>query len=412
MRSSRASRIQNLGTMLLAGASALALLASPAHAAKPAKKAPAPPPLPPAPARLRIIAPTMTGPWTMRIDNEGTVPLRVPADVRLLRLEVEVAGEKKPIKCEVPKSLRPSKFPESRALLLGPGQSYAEPFDPRLFCFGKAASALQSNAVVHARFGWDPPKKYVKKPPKPPFAAESTEREPTLAPEPELRAPAILLGDAPPPPAPAPAQPAPAAEDAKKEPATQGAPAPIVDERAGRLVVSSETYRDLASPHGATLKVTAKNDGLRPILVALRPWMFSFRVDGPYGTTNACPNDPPRGLPRDAFRTLEPGASTSFSIVLSEVCPRDTFTRPGLYRVTPTLNAGETASGIDAYTAEVKADKASLVRLAAGPEAFYLEPPRALPAPPPPAPDATPAPASDAEPAPPPDAKQDSDKKP
>ncbi|HVK69897.1 MAG TPA: hypothetical protein VM694_35805, partial [Polyangium sp.] len=369
MRSSRAS--------LLASLFCLSSLVSPnAHAAPPAKaqKAPEPPPLPPAQARLWIVAPTMTGPWTMRIDNEGTVPLRVPADARLLRFEIEVEGEKKPTACELPKSLRPSSFPENRALLLGPGQSYVEPFDPRLFCFGKAAAALRPGVTLHARFGWDPPKKGTKKPPEPPFAAESTEREPTSAPAPELRAPAIVLGESPPPPPPAANANTNGAKPSDGKPA---ASAPIVDERAGRLEISADAFKDVAAPNGVSLTVTAKNAGLRPIFVALRPWMFSFRVDGPYGHTKSCIGDPPRGLPPDAFRTLKPGASTSFTLLLHEVCPRGTFPRPGLYRVTTTLNAGETTQAAEAYTAEVSTQSPTLLRLASAPEPFFAAPPKA-----------------------------------
>ncbi|MDI1448728.1 hypothetical protein [Polyangium sp. 6x1] len=403
MRSSRAS--------LLASLFCLSSLVSPsAHAAPPAKpakaqKAPEPPPLPPAQARLWIVAPTMAGPWTMRIDNEGKVPLRVPADPRLLRFEIEVEGEKKPTTCELPKSLRPSSYPESRALLLGPGQSYVEPFDPKLFCFGKAAAALRPGVTLHAKFGWDPPKKGTKKPPEPPFAAESTEREPTVASEPQILAPAIVLGESPPslPPAPAANANGSVTKPSDGKPA---APAPIVDERAGKLEISADAFKDVAAPNGVSLTVTAKNAGLRPIFVALRPWMFSFRVDGPYGHTKSCLGDPPRGLPKDAFRTLKPGATTSFTILLHEVCPRGTFPRPGLYRVTTTLNAGETTEGAEAYTADVSTQTPTLLRLASAPEPFFPEPPKALPPPPPPpadtsaSPDAAPSPDASPSPAP------------
>ncbi|MRG95024.1 hypothetical protein [Polyangium spumosum] len=389
MRSSRASL---LASLLCLGS----LLAPSAHAAPPAKagkgqKAPAPPPLPPTPARLWIIAPTMAGPWTMRIDNDGSVPIRVPADARLLRFEIEVEGEKKPTTCELPKALRPQSFPESRALLLGPGQSYVEPFDPKLFCFGKAAAALRPGVTLHAKFGWDPPKKFTKKPPAPPFAAESTEREATVAPQPELRAPAIVLGESPPPPPPATNTNANAPKPADGKPA---APASVVDERAGRLELTADAFKDVTTPRGASVTVKATNAGLRPIVVALRPWMLSFHVDGPYGHSKDCPGDPPRGLPKDAFRALKPGDSTSFTVLLGEICPGGTFPRPGLYRVTATLNAGETSEGVEAYTAEVSTKTPTLLRLASAPEPFFADPPKALPPPPPPNSSSPDAPAS------------------
>ena len=46
--------------------------------------------LPDTPARLWLIAPGPHEAWTMRIDNEGPRPIRIPADVRLLTFEIEV----------------------------------------------------------------------------------------------------------------------------------------------------------------------------------------------------------------------------------------------------------------------------------------------------------------------------------
>lgn len=377
MRSSLAVSTSFALTLALALSSA-ALAAPP----KKASKEPEPPPLPDAPVRLWLIAPTTRGPWQVRIDNEGTIPLRIPADARLLKLEIETGEKDKPTKCEAPKALRPESFPESRALLLGPGQSYVETIDPFLYCFGKDAAAIRGGALVHARFGWDPPKKRdKKKPPKGPFAAESTEREPTIAPLEGVVAPSIVLGaDAPV--ASAKAEPSSAPADAAKpgEPAEGEAPKPFVDERAGRLALTAKPFVDASGPRAATIEVTAKNEGLRPITVALRPWMLSFQIEGPYGAMTSCPGDPPRGLPRDAFRKLEPGASTSFTVLLAEVCPRTTFPRPGIYRVTSTLSAGETTSGVEAYTAEVSTTSPTLIRMLSAPEAFHVDPPRALPA--------------------------------
>lgn len=159
------------------------------------KKAPEAPPLPPAPARLWLIAPSPHGPWTLRIDNEGERPMRIPADVRLLRLEVDTLNKrtKKTVRCAAPAGLKPSGFPERRALLLAPGQSYMEHFDPRLLCFGKDEAALAGGSVVKAWYGWGPPPKWSKKPPAAPFAAESTDHPPAFAPAPGLAGPTVVL---------------------------------------------------------------------------------------------------------------------------------------------------------------------------------------------------------------------------
>lgn len=368
--------------------------------AKPAtEKKPEPPPLPLAQARMRLIAPTIMGPWTLRVENEGAVAVRIPADGRLLRLEVQADESAKPVTCELPKSLRPSGFPEDRALVLAPGHSYVESFDPRLFCFGKSAAALGNNAIVRSRFGWDPPKQKVKpkKPPTGPFAVESVEREPTIAPLWELRAPAILLGEAMALAAaatnPAPKDTATASEggESDKKPVSMDdgvaesktsspATVPAVDERAGRLELSSTPFVDALERRTMTIKVTAKNVGLRPIVVALRPWMLSFRIDGPDGEAQICDGDNSRRvLPRDAYRPLAPGASTSFSVLLGEVCPRNSFSKPGLYRVTASMAARETTGGIEIQTMELTGREPTFIRLARGEDPFYSQPPKAVP---------------------------------
>lgn len=382
--------------------------------AKPgADKAPEPPPLPPASARLWLIAPTALGPWTMRIENESAVAVRIPADGRLLRLEVQTEEGAKPVSCTLPSSLRPKNFPEDRALILGPGHSYVESFDPRLYCFGKSAVTLGPNVIVRAKFGWDTPKpsKIKTKKPKPPtgpFAIESAEREPTIAPLWEIQAPYIVLGGltaglpAPvpqlekegEPPAKAPENevtdkpndktaPTDSPEkDATDKPAEKDKPAvvaPAVDERAGKLQLSSTAYVEASAPRSITLNVTAKNVGLRPIKVALRPWMLSFRIDGSGLEPQMCYADHTnRALPSDAYRSIAPGASTSFAVLLAEVCPKNVFPKPGLYRVTATMAAKESVNGIDVNKLSLTVKEPSYLRLTGASEPFYSEPPKAI----------------------------------
>lgn len=379
-----------------------------------AEKAPEPPPLPPASARLWLIAPTALGPWKMRIENESAVAVRIPADGRLLRLEVQTEEGAKPVACTLPSSLRPTNFPEDRALILAPGHSYVESFDPRLYCFGKSAVTLGPNVIVRAKFGWDTPKPSklktkTKKTPTGPFAIESAEREPTIAPLWEIQAPYIVLGGLTAgPPAPVPGlekegeasvkspekeatdKPAdkdvatnPPEKEATDKPAEKDKPAaivPAVDERAGKLELSSTAYVEASAPRSITLSVTAKNVGLRPIKAALRPWMLSFRVDGPGLEPQICYADRTnRALPSDAYRAVAPGASTSFAVLLAEVCPKNVFPKPGLYRVTATMAAKESVNGIDAQTLSLAVKEPSYLRLTGAAEPFYSELPKAVP---------------------------------
>ena len=378
-------------------------------------KLPPPPPPPDTPARLWIIAPGPKETWTMRIDNEGDRAIRVPADVRLLSFEVEVPSndpknpKKKPAvyKCAAPDSLRPTAFPEKRALLLAPGQSYIETFDPRLFCFGKNAAALVGSATVRTRFGWEPPPKWslaAKKAPAGPFAAEGTDNPATTMPLKQLRAPTMVLSYGTPAPAPAaPAQATPSPAPAAPSPAqpapspAQPAPAPApVDQNAPRLAVETPAYADASAPRSASVTVTVKNAGGRPMTAALRARMVSLEVVGPDRTV-VCPASlPANAIPREGYREYKPGGSTSFTLLIEEACSDRVFSRPGLYHLRAGIHANETGAdlGVDGFTGKAIAAEPTLMRLQSAREPFYRDPPKAVPTPKPevPADEADPAP--------------------
>jgi hypothetical protein len=436
-------------------------------------KAPEPDAPPAAEVRLWVVAPTPSGPWAFRIDNEGPRPIRIPADVRLLRFELDNGDgfvidtdpasdpkrpkkpkkpqkPKKPTICKLPGPLRPDSFPDKRALLLAPGEAYIESFDPRLFCFGKDASAaLTGGAVVRASFGWPMPKNAGKKPPRGPFAVESTDFPATVTPLRELSAPTMVLSydkqkpaDTPkipgmalvavdpntPEVAPTFAAPKAAGKaakpadlsaaggaskpaDPKASPAASAPPAtddqgdkrdpedkdiapltrsPIVDENAPRLEVTSAPFLEASAPGRVTITVKATNAGHRPMLAAIRPHMLTFRIDGPGGVARCNAVPPTHGVPRDLFSTIKPGGSVSMAVLLAESCPRDALNRPGLYRITATLQASESGDklGLSAYTGVVTAKTPTSLRLLSGPEPFSVTKPRAVPIPkPPPSPE-------------------------
>jgi hypothetical protein len=428
--------------------------------AKPAApKADAAEPLPEPAVRLWMVATAPQGPWTMRLDNEGEKPVRIPADVRLLRFEIEpdpyVAPSEpadsrpkkwvkaktpaKPLVCKLPAPLRPEGFPDSSSLLLRPGESYVESFDPRLFCFGKGVTEkLAGGAVVHVRFGWEAAKKPAwsakKKPDGGPFVVEGTTFPPEVMPLRELTAPTMVLhfdrpakppaADASAPPAdpfspPDPVAPDPKAMDPKatdpkatdpkamdpkamdpKAPGSKATdpkapdpgaapPAPaVVDENAPRLELTTTPFVDASSTNRAAVTLTATNVGHRPMLLALHQRMIGFRIDGPDGVLRCSSMAATHGIPREHYRTLKPGASTSMTMLLGEGCTRDAMRRPGLYRVQATLNANESGSelGLTAYTGKARTKEPALVRVLSGPDPFYAVAPRAVPTPKPPAP--------------------------
>ena len=423
------------------------VVAAPVKAAPPKITAPkpaAPPeaePLSLPAVRAWMVATAPQGPWTFRLDNESDKPLRIPADVRLLRFEIESEPyvmptepvDPKPKKwakpkpaakattCKLPAPLRPDGFPDASSLLLRPGESYVESFDPRLFCFGKdAAARLVGGAVVHAYFGWEATKQPAwskkKAPDGGPFVVESTVFPPDTVSLREITAPTMLLhfnrtprlSAAPPPDVIDPARPPgdviepdakttpdPKASDPKKadpkkadpkapDAATEAPPPPpVVDENAPRFELTTTPFVDASSTSRAAVTLTATNVGHRPMLVALHSRMIGFRIDGPDGVLRCSSMPATHGIPRELFRTLKPGAATTMTLLLGEGCTRDAFRRPGLYRVQATLNANESGSelGLAAFTGKARTKEPSLVRVLSGPDPFYAVAPRAFPTP-------------------------------
>lgn len=168
---------------------------------------------PPPPVSFRVIAPSAKGPWLLRVDNEGDQPVRIAADVRLLRFEVRAPAADK-----TPKSLvhqggwqrratvcdGPSifgigdHFPVGRELILEPGHSFVEEFDPRLICFDDDAKLLVPGAMVKAYYGWLPNKKPWMKMSVAPFVADAARVPRKYKPLRRLEAPTMVLSHAPP----------------------------------------------------------------------------------------------------------------------------------------------------------------------------------------------------------------------
>ena len=373
----------------------------PVAPAAPARKAAARAPEPELPdpeVRLSVVAPSAQAPWTLRIENEGAHPVRVPADVRLLRFALESSDTMakrpaKPVTCAAPAGLRPDGFPERNALLLGPGDAYVETFDPRLFCFGKDAKLLAGGALVRAHYGWDAPRGAKKV--GPPYAVEGTEFPAEVASHKQLTAPPLVLSYMPPehdeaasPPTPAPtpepkaggnvppAAGPPHAGDEK--PAGDEHP---VDENAPRLELSASPWADAAMGYKVAITVTVTNVGHRAALAAIRTRAVGFRVQGPGGVVFRCGTSAAaHAIAREGFQTLRPGGAVSLTVLVEEACGRELFRRPGLYRVTPSLHLHESGAelGLSALTGLVHAREPTLVRVATGPEPFYQSPPRAL----------------------------------
>jgi hypothetical protein len=397
MKSARLSAMGGFAGLALALSTATATAQPPATARPPAKqavghagKAPAADAsqalrgaalaLPEPELRVRVIAPSAEGPWTMRLENEGMRWLRVPADIRLLHLTVEDGDTmskrpEKPLKCGLPAAMRPEGFPESNAVLLGPGDAYVESFDPRLFCFGKEAKAIAGGALVRATYGWEPPKGAAKL--APPYVVEGTVYPAAVQPKKHLVAPSFVLSWLP--------QHEHEESHAADDPAFSVPPDPAkppADENAPRLELKAAAYADVGAARSVSLSVTITNVGHRAAIAAIRARMLGFVVEGPDGPVD-CAWDSHLNVPREGYQTLKPGGATTLTILAVEACGQDLFRRPGLYRVTPTIHLSETGEhlGIAAITGPLKAPEPMLVRIATGPDPFYVKKPQVVRAP-------------------------------
>ena len=158
------------------------------------------------------------------------------------------------------------------------------------------------------------------------------------------------------------------------------------DDRAPLLVVTTAPYADAAAARNLSITVAATNVGYRPTLVAVRPRMFSFEILGPDKSVSCDASSATASMPRESYKTLKRGDKVSFTMLLAEVCPRQAFSRVGMYRVRATLHASESGDryGLTAYTGVTEAKVPTLVRLQSAAEPFYRDPPAAVPTPKPP----------------------------
>lgn len=407
---------------------------------------------PPPPVRLKIIAPSAHGPWLLRIDNEGDAQVRIAADVRLLTFSVRTPSDR-PVQlthefgwarratvCDGPKQFGlTTHFPADRELVLDPGHSYVEEFDPRLICFGKDADLLVPGAKVKATLGWKPKARWQKMAAAP-FAADDAHHPRRFRPLRQLEAATFVLSHGQPveygvsplgtpeeaeekeltpaerkaagiprgkrrPPgddtedAEAPKAPAPkSAEQASRyrvhSPPPAEAPVKPTDELAAALTLTASRYADAARPGQIQLSVEAHNIGQRPIFVALRSRMLSFVVHGPDGLVKCRRKTERHEVPRDLFGTLHHGKHKHMSVLLAELCPPNAFDRPGLYVAAPILHADANGAehGLSAVTGEVTSrepgkvggthrvtDDMTLVRVRFGRKRYHKEPPVQIP---------------------------------
>jgi hypothetical protein len=359
---------------------------APKPAAVPAKRAGAKLPLA---VKVTVEARSPDPPWKVRIENTSDKPIRIPADVRLLSFELASKTSKgvgRKHKCEAPRAMRPSGFPDKRELYLEPGGFYEEVFDPRLFCFGASADGLKEGTTAKPTFGWAGGGA------KGPFAAQGTDRPEAYQAQRKIAGDELVLPAAhvaPPKLLVAGVGPRMEREGSEDGPEVEGAWAKVEDRNAPQLDIYVERFEDAAAPRDVVVTIRAVNEGRRTLSTLVRGRMLSFVVEElgpdnkPRATFECSGQHAPHAIPIEMMRDVRPGQAVHVPILLAEFCPRNAvFLRPGLHRVTPKLDPSVIGEGLEVepYVAEALARQPALVRLATARGSFYEEPPKSGPA--------------------------------
>jgi hypothetical protein len=335
-------------------------------------------------------------PWIIAVSNDGNAPTVLVADTRLLWLDVTVPGAKKSTQCRLPVDLLPKEAEPRLNITLMPGESVAQLIDPRLYCFAASEQKqLVPGARVVPHLGWpELPNKttwvHGKKsnapvPQPPPFIAHHADLDVELAVDARNTALKVAKSVRLPKGASRPSN------------AALGVPLPSgVDKQLqGPELSLRDTYAEWSSPktkdarenaedaplelkliqgsdarteHNATVQITLRNQSRKRQVVYFRREFVTFEVIGPAGVRICDPTPDVRAPDREAFVTLAPGATRSFSSRLAELCPRDTFDMPGLYLVNGTYEATEPGAkwNLAAFTGSVTSARPANVRIRIG----------------------------------------------
>jgi hypothetical protein len=350
--------------------------------------------------------------WALAVVNRGTDGMIVAFDPRLLTLELtpppdpkakKTQKPPKPRICRLPEELRPTRADAAYTVVLAPGHGLVEAFDPRLYCLPQGGvSAFVPGVRVAASLGWPVETKAVWRhgkreeevlPQKAPFVAMLAPPPPPA--EQDVDAGAVA-GDA-----------GPNTADATSDAGANPAAAPSTPDASGIVMTDNPTaegeqYRikelhgtpfelgaDYAPPakppaagltfdvtqgsdaeteRNATVTVELANRGTTAVEVYFRRELVTLEVSSVDGTTMCDPGPDDRSPDRQAFTRLGAGQSIKVTSRLAELCPTDTFARPGLYLVHGAFDGQNSGSefGFDAFVGHLGGENAATVRIRKG----------------------------------------------
>jgi hypothetical protein len=327
-------------------------------------------PAAPSPLVLTVTPGSAGGPWKLRLENTGDLPLRVVADARLLVMDLTRApqadGEEAPkkvarrdakeLRCALPAGARPSSD-DGPSLVIPGKRSWSVSFDPLFHCFGaRERAALVSGTTVRASFGFAPPKARA--------GRATTEAGPYVA-EPVGAAIGKLM----------PMKRVESATFTLTEPVTVLPPpdgaanaggAPAESSLPTKLSVSMPEALDVPIGREVAATVTVTNEGERSTMLLFRKSTVQFKVSGPAGSI-ACGKKANVKAPiRELFTTLGKRGRAQMTLLVTAICPPGTFDEPGVYRLfarVDTTNASGRSLGLRTWDGEAEAKRPLLLRI-------------------------------------------------
>lgn len=315
--------------------------------------------------RLEVTPRPAGEPWLIAVVNRGTEPARVTFDLRRLTLTLTPPADEKrprwkkapaPVVCKLPDGFGGQVAAEAPRTL-EPGEGLLHTFDPRLYCISPSGdSRLATGQKVLPKLGYAPKAPRVvwkqgKRAEVPaqqvaPFVAEPVSAPSELDPEhdprvKELVGSELLL-----------------TREMTDYEAEEDASQPLQL----KLVHGSDASDELSAT--AVVEVRAR----KKTQIYFRRELVSYIVHGPDGIRGCDPQPDDRAPDRQAYSTLGAGQSLSATSLLTELCPKYTFGRPGLYLVSARMDAERTGAefGLSAFTGRLESSHEALVRIRVG----------------------------------------------
>lgn len=258
-----------------------------------------------------LVAPEAGGSrWRFTLRNQGSAPVTVIADRRLVSLEFPAAQptegrRRRPAARRCAHSGRPSINEFAPRVTLAPGESYSEQFDLRDQCALRVPTFAPGDPIV-VRYGWEGP------------GRRSMMRSLVIDEGPSVL-PSLVT--------------------------TVAAPAALVeslDEPGDAPLQVRVSGSQSARGEGLRASVRLVNPSVQPIWTFYRNSMWAFEVQRPDGvgvTCDALTRQP--GARRDFFVRLGARGSRGATLVPDAWCPQGTFERPGVYEVRAVFTSGE-----------------------------------------------------------------------